>query len=65
MCDVEGGHVSLVQVYEADPVNRLKLTAYFRQKLNEAGSVHGAAFNAAISSVDQSLLEQVKAVAGG
>ncbi|CAD7696858.1 unnamed protein product [Ostreobium quekettii] len=52
------------EVYTADPSNSLKVSQYFKQKLAEAGSVHGATFNAAVSSVHPTLVEQVKSIVG-
>ncbi len=47
---------------DADPVANLTLSAFAKQQLEAAGSVHGVALNAALNAMDPSLGGQLKSM---
>jgi hypothetical protein len=63
--DAEGECNRRRALFEADPVNSLKLSAFLAEKLHQSATVHGAALNAALSRLDATISGQLNAALGG
>eukprot|EP00898_Chlorokybus_atmophyticus_P004539 jgi/Chlat1/5086/Chrsp33S05017 len=52
------------QLFNSDPINNLRLGAVLKEKLSACASVHGEAFQAAMSRVDPAILGQLQQFVG-
>lgn len=53
-----------MSLYEADPVNSLRLSDFFRGQLQAGAAAHGPGFATALHQLDPALQSQLKPIVG-